>query len=262
MDNSDVVRVWNFVLTGEVRSGAGAVLTSVNNCGQAICHADLFHASEAHRRAAHESYFGPSVGDSPEWYVEASHTSPWQYINKTVLDNPKRGEWAVGFYAPYAAVRRLELYDLFQSRWRAGDFSIVHVVRNPVACFVSLKQAEKTGVWRRGIADEQAVCPRPVKLVPEELVAFCRESEATRSKIRDHCEDRLEIHYRDLVVNYQRTMADLFDFVELPAVPKLASPGCKRLRNKAVADRVSNWSELRAALPIDVARHLDADDLF
>lgn len=255
-------QVWNFVLTGEVRSGAGAILTAINNKGRAVCHADLFHESSQRRREAHEGYFGECAEPekSPEWYVEGT-TNPWQYINHTVLTGLNE-ETAVGFYVPYRMVRKLELYDLFEEKAREGGFSVIQVVRNPVACFVSLKQAQQSGLWTRARgAGRQAHIPMPVRVDAEELTAFCREHATTLSKIRATCEDRLEVNYRDLALDYQGVMRRVFDHVELPETPELASPSCERLRNRAFEQRVTNWTEVRLAVPSDVKALIEADDL-
>ncbi len=257
-------RIWNFVLTGEVRCGAGVVLTSINNRGGAVCHADLLNPDEDARRAAHEAYFGPCVDPvrMPEWYVEGQ-TNPWQYINRTVLDNPLNGETSVGFHIGYPMLRKLELYDLFEERAREGDFSVIQVIRNPVACFVSLKQAQQSGVWTRSWnSTVQTRCPAPVRINAEELTAFCREHGTTECKVRATCDDRLDIHYRDLVLDYQGVMATVFDFVELPDRPVLATPACKRLKNRPMRERINNWTEVKLEVPSDVRKLLEADDLF
>lgn len=257
-------RTWNFILTGDVRSGAGVVLTSINNRGGAVCHADLFHPSADIRRNAHEAYYGECVDPvrMPEWYVEGE-TNPWQYINRTVLDNPLRGETSVGFHIAYQAVRKLELYDLLEERGRVGDFGVIQVIRNPVACFVSFKQAQQSGTWTRGWnTPVQTKCPSPVRVNAEELVAFCVDHETTQCKIRASCDDRMEIHYSDLVNDYQGVMARVFDFIELPPVPMLAKPACKRLKNRPIRERVSNWAEVKLEVPVHIRRMIEHDDLF
>lgn len=256
-------QVWNFVLTGEVRSGAGVILSSINNRGGAVCHADLLHHDDKTRRAAHERAFGECVDPvrMPEWYKEG-YTNPWQYINHTVLA-PRGGESAVGFYVPYRMVRKLELYDLFEEKAREGGFSVIQVIRNPVACFVSMKQAEQSGMWTRERGKGlQPRTPLPVRVDAEELVVFCREHGTTLSKIRATCRDRLEVNYRDLALDYQGTMRKVFDHVELPEAPELATPSCVRLRNRAFEKRVTNWAEVRLAVPTDVRAFIDAEDLF
>lgn len=254
--------VWNFALTGEARSGAGAVATAVNARREAVCHADLFHRDDAVRRAAHEAYFGPTADEEqPEWFVDGV-TNPWQYVERTVVDNPRRDEAAVGFYVPYGVVRKWELYELFEQKCREGSFGVVHVVRNPVACYVSLKQAEHSGVWTRGPKEKGAARPpSPVRVDAGDLLRFCRDHAATTTKIRDACRDRLEVSYRDVVYDFQKTMRRVFDYVELPEVPSLAKAGCKRLRNRPVLDRISNLTELRLDLPTEVRRLLDDEDL-
>jgi hypothetical protein len=180
-----------------------------------------------------------------------------------VFDHPKKGEAAVGCHLPYATVRRYELYELLAIRCREGDFCLVHVVRNPVAAFVSLKQAEKSGVATRGWLDRVPnQRPAPIRLDPAELTEFCRTYEATRGKVKAACDDALEVRYADLLMHYQDTMQKVFEFLELPPRPEMARPSCRRLRNGEVRERVTNLAEVRAAVPSDVRTLIDADDLF
>lgn len=257
-------RVWNFVLTGDVRSGAHVLLSALNRRPGVICHAGLFGPDDDARRAAHEAYYGP-VADPvrlPEWFKEGA-VNPCHYINHTVFDNPRHAETAIGLHLSYRAIRRYELYDLFETRGEEGDFSVVHVVRNPVACYVSLKQAEATGEWAVAAGQSgRKYPPLPVRLDPADLTAFCRDAMATAAKVRAACRDRLEVTYRDLVVDFQRVMRRVFDHVELPDTPTLASAGCRRLKNRDVRDRVTNLAEVKAAVPSDVRQMIDSDDLF
>lgn len=259
------VRVLNYVVVGEVRSGSRVVQSTLNNRPGhvAVCHGDLFHPDEKVRRASHEEYFGPSRWPRhlPEWFQEGV-TSPWQYINHVILDRPLRGERAVGFRVLYPDVRRLELWELFESRYREGDFCLVVVLRNPVACLVSLKQAERSGVWTRGWDAAPAACPAPVHLDADEVTEFCRCHAATLGKVRASCADRLEVQYRDLLRDYQREMQRVFDFLELPSCADRAVPGCRRLRNRnRVRERIANLDSLLRCVPSDVRDCLLADDL-
>jgi len=250
---------WSYVLTGEVRSGAGVVLTSLNARPGAVCHADLFHPDPARRRAARGAYFGPPGGPGDPGCYQDGRTTPGRYLEAVL--RPRRGERSVGVHVPYAAVRALELYDWFARACREGGFGVVHVVRNPLACFVSFKQAAASGVWGRRPGEAAAGPPPPVYLDPAELTAFCRDSWSVRGKLRSACTDYLEVHYRDLLYDYQGVMRRVFDHVELPDVPDLARPGCLRLRNRVWERRVSNWDAARAAVPGDVRALFDADDL-
>lgn len=253
-------RVWNFVLTGNVRCGASAVISSINNYGGAVCHIGLFDPNDEVRKASHVSYFGESSDGQPQWCIEGQ-TNPWQYLNASVLDRPMRGESAVGVHLSYADVARFDLFDLFEQRGRAGDFSVVHVVRNPVACFVSFKQATQSGLWHRTGNQAAVRPPSPVRLDPTELVAFCTAHDIAYAKTHASCVDRFEISYHALVVNFQTVMAEVFDFLELPPKPVLAHSTYRRLKNRLFSERVVNWSEVRALVPTHVRRQMDADDL-
>jgi len=255
--------VLNFVVTGEIRSGASVVQSSIDGRADCVCHADLFHPDDAVRREAHEGYFGPSKDPErmPEWFKDGE-TVPFQYINHAVLDNPMQGECAVGFKVLYPAVRRWELFELFEERCREGDFCLVHVARNPVACFVSLKQAEQSGVWARGWNSlRQTSCPSAVTVDAGELIAFCRNHASLYGKIRAACKDSLEISYRDVLLDYQDTMRKVFKFLELPESDEPAVPGCRRLKNRDILARIANLNRLRSEVPSDIRALLDDEEL-
>ena len=258
------IRLLNFVLVGELRSGTSVVQTSLCNRPGAVCHGDLFHTDVEVRRAAHEAYFGPAKNPQtlPEWYVEGE-VSPWRYINHVVLDNPRNGECAVGFRILYPEVRRWELFELFEARCRRGNFCVIHVKRNPVACLTSLKQAQRSGIWTRTWnSSPQTSCPGSVSLDVHEVIEFCRSYASLQSKIRAVCSDFLEVSYRNLFLNYQGVMRKVFRFLELPDSEEPAVPMCRRLRNRTIRERILNWDRLYAEAPCEVRELLDSEDLF
>lgn len=256
----------NFVITGEVRSGVAVVQSTVSNRPGTVCHGELFHPIEKVRKEAHESYFGRSQAKKPdklpEWLKEGL-TNPVQYINHAVLDNPQRGESHVGFRILYQEVQKWELWELFEARCREGDFCLVHVIRNPVACFVSLKQAERSGVWQQSWSTSQrGSFPGALSLDVAELTEFCRAHVAMQWKIKACCNDALEIHYQDIFIDYQSTMRKVFAFLELPDCDEPASAQCKRLRNRCIQDRIGNFGVLVREAPHDIRKFLEAEDLF
>ncbi len=248
-------QVLNFIVIGDVRSGAGVVQSTLCNRGDVICHSNnLFHADDQVRRATHESYFGPGSDpdDLPEWFL-AAETNPCQYIQHALFDNPRHGEQACGVHLGYADARRWELYDLFQERCREGDFCMVHVLRNPLHCLLSQRQAQRSGIWgqdyRSGTAQRVT---HSVSIDRDELVAFCREHEAMRRRVAASCDDLLEVRYEDLVDDYQATMRKVFQFLELPASMAWAVPGTRKLLHRPLRQRVANFETLRREVPPDV----------
>ena len=252
----------NFVVFGDVRSGTGVVQSSITNRIGVVCHADLFHTDLKVRREAHESYYGPCEDpeNSPEWFVDT--TNPVRYINHIIFDNPQHGERTIGFRVLYEVIERWELWELFEQRFREGDFCMIHVVRNPVACFVSLKQAQASGIWSQGHNDERKPIPGAISLDVVELVEFCRRHAAVRSKIKSVCRDTVDVLYRDLFLNYQQTMAKIFDFLELSYSEQPALSSRRRLRNRPLRERISNWTMLLAEVPHEIRTLMTAEDFF
>lgn len=255
MRDTDVL---NFVVAGQVRSGAAVVQSTVDNLGEAVCHANLLHPNEKTRRRCHESYFGASR--LPEYFI-AEGLSPHKYLNHQVFDQNKLGEKAVGLRIPYDPLERYDLYDLLHERCMEGDFCVVHVDRNPVACFVSLKQAESTTVWNRSVNEPvDSTIPCAVHINPQELTAFVRRHLTAQTKLTNACDDALVVTYRELVFEFQKTMRKIGEFLELDT-NRTMSPITRRMRNRSMRERISNFQYIREHVPNDVRGYMDDPDL-
>jgi hypothetical protein len=187
----------NFALIGHPRSGLRLALGTLRQTPGVTCHVDLFHPDEAVRRQAHEDYFGPSLDPdrSPEWFStnESHPTNPVKYLDRVVWDNPRRQEQALGVLLTSDWLARYEIYDLLQARAAQGDFLVVYVQRNPIAAYISLKQAQQSQVWERAADDlSRPPLPLPVSLEIDELVETVRSWLGVEGKIRalgESCSD-------------------------------------------------------------------------
>lgn len=259
------VRVLNFVVVGNIRSGTSVVQTAICHRGEAYCHADLLNDNPDVCRKQHEAYFGkcPDFNErDPEWFFKGV-TNPWQYISRSVFDQPRRDEKAIGVRLLYPTIAQLELFSMFHEKYLEGDFCVIHVERNPVACFISYKQAQRSGLWSQDFGDEPKRSPMPMSLDLDELIKFCRDHISLSRKIQNACRDALLIHYRDLHFHFQPVMRRVWDFLELDEDNDApARAGFQRLRNEYVRDRILNIDFLRKTAPSDVRELLDAEDLF
>lgn len=265
------VRTLNFVVTGGLRSGAGLVGATLSNRSEVACHFNLLahddrwtaEETDTRRRTAHENYFGPGPDWPPAWFSAELPVSPHQYLAHTVFDNPLRGETACGVHLPYPDVCRWELHDLFAEKCREGDFCLIHVVRNPVAAYISLVQAERSGLWTRsGNTARQVMLPPTMTVDPDALAAFCRNHATVKARVAAACaDDTLVIDYAALCFDFQGQMRRVFDFLELADRPDPARPGTRRLLNRQVRDRVANWAAVRATVPPEVRSLMDEETL-
>ncbi len=258
--------VLNYVVAGEVRSGSAALASALGFARGACCHAALLSDDEYTRRDEFEAYFGDGDPDAPAYFHATdrqANLNAYRFLQSSVFDRPRRGEQAVGVRLTYPALARYDLFDLLEERTREGDFCLVMVTRNPVACLVSLKQAAHSGIWAEGPnAPRRPLCPMPVRLDAQELTRFCRQYDATRGKVRRAAEAApdafLEVDYKSLVFDYRRQVERVMEFLELPQQPA-PQPGLRRLKNDAFERRVTNLDEVLAAVPSDVRAHLAAE---
>lgn len=258
----EAVSVLNFVVVGQVRSGSAVVQSALTNLTAVTCHNDLFHASPEVRRHVHEQYFGSAPSkDLPTWWMP-DLVNPYQYLSRQVFDQNLQGEQAIGVRLTYDQVDRFQFYDLIRDRCMEGDFCLVHVRRNPVACFVSQKQAQESGCYAVDLNHRGNVpVPPSVQVDPQELAQFVRKHEAVAGKVAAHCDDTLEITYRELSRNYSNTIKRTLDFIEQPTriVPQ---PHYKRLPNSDLPKRIANFDELRQKVPADIREFLVPGTLY
>lgn len=263
-------RTLNFLLVGELRSGLTVVASTLNNRTDVVCHTDVLivrddvNEETALRRAAHEAYFGKAKSPDkfPEWLIRGQ-TNPLQYLSHALFDNPRHGEQAIGARVCYSLFREWELAEFCDRKASEGDFCVIHVRRNPVACFVSQLQAKRTGLWSQPVGAPPSLYPPAVSLDLDELVPFCRQHAATAQQVKAGAgRDLLEIRYFDLFASYQDTMARICDFLELGDAHCPASPGVQRLSNKPLDERISNWDRLQREAPSDVWAYFLAEDFF
>ncbi len=254
--------VLNFVVVGQVRSGAALIQSALDKLSEVTCHDDLFHADAKIRQRVHERYFGPAPSPAlPTWFVPPE-MNPYQYLSRQIFDQNVNAESAIGVRLTYDQVQQHQFYDLLHDRCHEGDFCLIHVRRNPVAAYVSQQQAVANRLFALDVNDRTVhTPPQPIAIDPKELTAFVRNHESVAGKIQAACDDTLDITYRELCRNFGNTMKKVLDFLELPpSLPVMAS--YRRLPNNDMPKRIANFDELRQKVPADVREFLTPGTLY
>lgn len=253
-----------FLVTGQERCGASVVQTALAAHPYAYCHGELLHPSDRERRRAHEAYFGPEADPAslPDYCAQVqpdrARANPERYLHGRVFPSALCGERALGVKLPYPHIRRSDLWEYLEEAAREG-LAAVHVARNPLACFVSARQAEQTRVlgWRAG-EPEPRRRPVAVHLDVDEFVAYARLHEADARRVDRLCPDAVRVRYADLVQRPDAALARVFAFLELPAC-RAARPAYRRLPNRDLRRRVANFEQARARVPAGMRHYFEAD---
>jgi hypothetical protein len=255
--NEDQPETLNFMVVGNCHSGHDLLQACLSAHPTMVCHGDVLHPDEALRKEEHEAYFGDS-GKVSDWY-QPKDLSVEQYLNNKIFDNMLFDEKAVGVRLSYDNFLKADLWDYAEQKCRQGDFCILHVARNPVACFVDYMAENR----RKGLLDFP-VTPsfgHSVSLEPEELTHFVRDHLATELKVNRLCGDRAVIPYHELLLDSKGTLQQIFKFLDLPYSPACV-PNRKKIHTRDMKSRISNWHHLKAELPIDVRDVLESPTLF
>ena len=262
---------FNFLVVGQERSGSAALASSLCGLPGTHVHVGLLDRDEAVRRHAAERYFdidpeeaaaaAANPAADPPWFRDGV-TNPYHYLLATVFDRPRRGEVRIGVRADYGFTRSYQISDTVEELYRRGDFCVVHVHRNPVACLASLKQAEKFARWGRLSSQrDDADAPPAVRLDPGELTRFVRDHYAEERRLAAACPDAIHVQYRDLCLDFDHQVRRVAAYVEAPC-ERVALPCVRRMRNRPVADRVYNFADLLTQVPSDVRAAMTAADLY
>jgi len=249
------IQCLNFVLVGDVRAGTFPLHTALAAVPSLAMHMHLLNVDTATRTKAYRSYF-----EHRGMPFDPEENSAHYFLKNRIFDRPVRGEKTIGIRITYDELRKHDLFDLLKESTNEGDFCVIHVERNPLMCYVSKKQAEKTNVYCHRTKKLKTAIPPRIWLDVEEVTDFVQEHMATRDRINQVSGDMCKINYHDLYFNFDDVLTEVLSFLELPSSRHY--PTVFRLPNKTITDRVFQLNKILAELPEDVRRDIQARDLF
>jgi hypothetical protein len=251
--NEDNPETLNFMVAGNRKCGHSLLQSSLSAHPEMICHGDVLHDKEDVRKREHEEYFGDS-GRVPDWYLPG-YLSMEQYLNNKIFDNTLFEEKAVGVKVGYQQFVEQDLWDYTIGKCRQGDFCLVHVQRNPVACFVELLRSGEGPVESNFLRATQHSVTVDLPLLTE----FVRNHMATAMKIDRLCDDRAVISYHELLLDFRGTVERLFEYLGIryssACIPNLRQ--VRQVRQRGIRETVSNWLQLLREAPSDVREQLE-----
>jgi hypothetical protein len=167
-----------------------------------------------------------------------------------VLQDADRKKSTVGAGVYLDQLSTFDLWDCLTELTRSGDFCVIYVCRNPIACLASVQTHGQ---------DSLAAASPLAKLSVSDVDSYCCQHEKWQRQLQQSCSDRLEIDYVDLVLRPGEVCQHLFEFLELSPRPDLKF---RRTRRSApdLPDRVINWKELKSSCAYYVRAHLQGEE--
>ena len=191
----------SFVLTGPASDGLRQLGVAINKHPSVACHCDLGHPDPKKSVVAHQAYFG-SGSDDPPAFRRGSCVSFESYLDVYVYAMRRRNEQSIGVVLPYSQLDDYGLWDYLRRKTRMGNFCVIHLTRQVLSqsmedighaiALISTRDAARS-VWLR-----------------------CKQLDAYQARIRDLCEDRLEIDFEELVLIPNRVQRAAWKFLEVP----------------------------------------------
>lgn len=246
----------NFALVGQQRSGLSIVSRMLNNHCTVACHENLLHVNPTIRRMNHVACFGEDdLTWPPDKEGDFSHVS---MLRHGVFNLTRFGASVVGFCTTYDQIAGKQLHEAFEEWWREGSFCLIHVDRNPISCFVSLMQANESGIWKNYVTRPEKNLP--VYVDKDELLQFIEMHRRVRYRTLIACEDNVQLHYRDLLYHTGIVAERLCEFLQIRPcdLTFIAQSVYGRLPMK---DRILNFKTLSVSVPREIQSLFDESEL-
>lgn len=229
-----------FVVVGAPYSGHGVVRHALTSHPDIVCHGDLLHDDPSVRFKENAySVFDPeliTVSFDP-CYISAE-----QYLNRMFSAGAKN-ERVVGVRLPYDKIEKYDLWHYLDAKSRSGDFCVIHVVRNPVSCFV--REAK-----RRQEASRDKHARHAVLFDQDHFIDGVRAVAAARYKVDKFSTYRLVVTYKEL-----RTKPKLVADYVCPYLGVRSSAACHLWGNKRgrpLSSLVANWQHLKRVVDSEI----------
>jgi LPS sulfotransferase NodH len=227
-----------FIVAGSPRTGSSLVLLSLAAHAQVRVFGELFHPWAEPR---------PGAGPLEQDRFDARREDALAFLDRAVWSMASNRAPFVGFKLFVSHMRSPGAHDLFRrlSEHVAG-LRVLHCHRaNSLDVWVSLKQAEATGVWARLPGGSPPAPPSAISAAPDDLVSFFEEMESSDALLRTFHPPELchVVDYENLSRDYPGTMQSIWSFLGLPAFD-LGPPLAKQ--NTLPHSRyLKNYAELR-----------------
>jgi len=234
-----------FAVLGASYSGHGAVRTALDAHPEIVCHGDLLHMEPAIRRTEHAYSLFDKDRDILDF--EPAYISAEQYLNR-VYEKAEKNEKAVGVKLSYDKINKYDLWQYLDSRVREGDFCAVHVLRNPVSCYVRTRREEQD-------RSKDRYRLHALYIEPEEMMYAVRLHLATCRKIEQICSYRVVVQYAELRAR-PRLVADYV----CPYMGLRESGSCyvwQRKLGPSVARLVANWAQLLRSVDDETRKYME-----
>jgi LPS sulfotransferase NodH len=229
--NSAMIASRNFVILTHARTGSNLLTLSLLNMGIHMG-GEIFHTEEDSRADA------MVWGDTP--YV--SGTDGAEFVR-----NMYSAYGPVGFKLFFQHAKTGPAATVWDYLISSKDIAIIHLVRRDLfASWVSLKCAERTGLWIRKRAEENRPEVEPFEASAKELEGYFERIHKARNSARTMFAGHpfLEITYEDdLCSNFEGTLNRIADFIGMTELDE-PRPATERIEVGDPARAIANFEEL------------------
>jgi len=236
-DNHHVKR---FVIFSHQRCGSTLLISTLKSHPNIHCYSEVFNR-------AFPMLFTEGIDHHSPWVMGYRERDPLGFLNQFIFDSYSVDINAVGFKIfpeHFDDYRFLAVVDHLISD---PDVVLFHLRRqSKLAILVSLKRAQKTGIWSNPNGQIQKVVP--IQLSVAECESFFKKMEAEERRVDDMLQVRKDVYqlvYEDFVSDISESFLNVQQILGVKA--RTLEISLKKQNMQKIADSIVNFDELKLA---------------
>ena len=222
-----------FIILNEIRSGSNLLKTLLNSHKNAFCFSEIFspYCSNVFNGAFKNTEKLNLIRDK----------YPIKFLENMVFSGYKSDINAVGIKIIY---NHFVEFELIKNYLKENNIKIIHLRRkNLLKAFLSLKKANKSGIWFSEGKLKENKSIDFIRLDYEDCLKFFEETSKKIKYFDDFYKNKINIFYEDLIKNREFELKKIQVFLGLE-VQKLEANLVKQ-ETKSISDSILNYYELK-----------------
>lgn len=225
-----------FMVLSYKRSGSTMLTSALKKHSRAHCFGEVFN--RAHAMAWTEGY-----DNTNSWLNAIRNHRPEQFLSQFIFRGYAPTVDAVGFKIFPEHAQDARFRATFDELLADPDVKVIHLVRqNKLAMYLSLVQAQRSGVW--AVSRGDTAQPSAVTIDPTQCAQGFSALEAEEDFFRERLasRDHFAVSYEQLVQDPDTYFGGIQQHLGLPVEPMQRATG--RQRTVPLRDAIANFAEL------------------
>lgn len=234
-----------FIVLGRGRSGSNFLATSLETHPNIVSFGEVFNNLARAKGSVHFRYKGYNGQNRKQ--VQLRNEEPIRFIDESLFAPQPKAIQAVGFKLFYYHAKEPDWQPIWGHLQELGVCAIHIQRKNLLESLVSEEIAQATKTWsnrggNRNSNSQKQAAPAQIDLSVDTCRTYFESIEKQREQYSNFFEQTLDLHYEDLLNNYEGELQRVQEFLGVPH-HAVTSPLRKQAK-RSIQESIGNFAEL------------------